>query len=338
MAPLVERYLAGALLRIGERPLPMRAQLLALRAWSHLWAARFDAAGADIAAAEADVRWLAVSGETELSIEQFHLVRDVMHGRAATVQQRLQAQLLREQDAPPERRSLYQHHVAVVAVRLSDGLGDAEGLRRWAGLMRENPLEDGRSTLPRAVAARARWAAAQGRWADAADLFTALLPHLPVMDVMAQRTDLTLRAAQALLRAGRIAEAAPPLAEVLDRIAREGVRGQAMVTHPAVLQVLADARWGLLLGAPAQAELQALAALSATLRGAPAAAAPAAEGPLSSREREVLEHLAAGDTNKHIARALDISPHTVKRHVANILDKLALASRGQAAAWLRQNP
>jgi LuxR family transcriptional regulator, maltose regulon positive regulatory protein len=49
----------------------------------------------------------------------------------------------------------------------------------------------------------------------------------------------------------------------------------------------------------------------------------------------VLERIAAGDSNKLIARALDISPHTVKRHVANILDKLALASRAQAAAWWR---
>ncbi|MEP7297886.1 MAG: LuxR C-terminal-related transcriptional regulator [Burkholderiales bacterium] len=56
---------------------------------------------------------------------------------------------------------------------------------------------------------------------------------------------------------------------------------------------------------------------------------------LSTREREVLERIAAGDSNKLIARALDISPHTVKRHVANILDKLGLASRGQASAWWR---
>ena len=57
---------------------------------------------------------------------------------------------------------------------------------------------------------------------------------------------------------------------------------------------------------------------------------------LSARERDVLERLAAGDSNKLIARALDLSPHTVKRHVANILDKLGLASRGQAAAWYLQ--
>ena len=44
---------------------------------------------------------------------------------------------------------------------------------------------------------------------------------------------------------------------------------------------------------------------------------------------------AAGDSNKAIARALDLSPHTVKRHVANILGKLGATSRVQAAALAR---
>lgn len=57
---------------------------------------------------------------------------------------------------------------------------------------------------------------------------------------------------------------------------------------------------------------------------------------LSPREREVLERIAHGDSNKLIARAFDLSPHTVKRHVANLLDKLGVASRGQAAAWYRE--
>jgi len=50
----------------------------------------------------------------------------------------------------------------------------------------------------------------------------------------------------------------------------------------------------------------------------------------------VLERIAAGDSNKLIARALDLSLFTVKRHVANIFDKLALSSRTQAAVWLRE--
>jgi LuxR family maltose regulon positive regulatory protein len=72
---------------------------------------------------------------------------------------------------------------------------------------------------------------------------------------------------------------------------------------------------------------------SATADGTRVAPSGNGAAVLSEREREVLARLAAGDSNKLIARAFDLSPHTVKRHVANILDKLALSSRGQAAAW-----
>ena len=58
---------------------------------------------------------------------------------------------------------------------------------------------------------------------------------------------------------------------------------------------------------------------------------------LTPREREVLAAVAAGSGNKHIARALDLSLHTVKRHIANILDKLDCASRGQAAEIYRRS-
>jgi DNA-binding NarL/FixJ family response regulator len=56
-----------------------------------------------------------------------------------------------------------------------------------------------------------------------------------------------------------------------------------------------------------------------------------AEG-LSGREREVLTHLAAGKTNKEIAEALRISPHTVRRHVEHIFTKLGVTSRAAATA------
>jgi LuxR family maltose regulon positive regulatory protein len=46
-----------------------------------------------------------------------------------------------------------------------------------------------------------------------------------------------------------------------------------------------------------------------------------AQEAISPREMEVLELIAAGESNKIIARRLDLSPHTVKRHVANILGK-----------------
>jgi LuxR family maltose regulon positive regulatory protein len=56
---------------------------------------------------------------------------------------------------------------------------------------------------------------------------------------------------------------------------------------------------------------------------------------LTERELEVLRRIAAGDSNKMIARTLCLSLHTVKRHVANILAKLGARSRAHAAAFLR---
>jgi LuxR family maltose regulon positive regulatory protein len=59
---------------------------------------------------------------------------------------------------------------------------------------------------------------------------------------------------------------------------------------------------------------------------------------LSAREIDVLERLAEGKSNKLIARELDLSPHTVKRHVARILSRLDVVSRGAAADWYRRAP
>ena len=54
---------------------------------------------------------------------------------------------------------------------------------------------------------------------------------------------------------------------------------------------------------------------------------------LTGREREILSHLARGESNKAIARALDISHDTVKLHVRHILSKLNLTSRVEAAIF-----
>lgn len=54
---------------------------------------------------------------------------------------------------------------------------------------------------------------------------------------------------------------------------------------------------------------------------------------LSPREREILALIAHGDSNKEIARALELAESTVKIHVQGILRKLHLASRVQAAVY-----
>lgn len=56
-------------------------------------------------------------------------------------------------------------------------------------------------------------------------------------------------------------------------------------------------------------------------------------GTLTEREKQILEHLARGESNKTIARTLDISHDTVKLHVRHILSKLHLSSRVEAAVF-----
>jgi DNA-binding NarL/FixJ family response regulator len=65
---------------------------------------------------------------------------------------------------------------------------------------------------------------------------------------------------------------------------------------------------------------------------------PQSAGPgsaLSPREMEIMSFVERGCSNKAIARALSIGLPTVKNHVHNILEKLGVASRGEAVAVMQ---
>jgi DNA-binding NarL/FixJ family response regulator len=72
--------------------------------------------------------------------------------------------------------------------------------------------------------------------------------------------------------------------------------------------------------------------LATRIRSRKEPALPAHE-PLTERELEVLRLVAKGLANKEIAAQLDITERTARTHVSNILGKLDLASRTQAALW-----
>ena len=55
--------------------------------------------------------------------------------------------------------------------------------------------------------------------------------------------------------------------------------------------------------------------------------------PLTQRETQVLRHVALGLSNREIGQSLEISVETVKEHVQNMLRKIAVSDRTQAAVW-----
>lgn len=92
---------------------------------------------------------------------------------------------------------------------------------------------------------------------------------------------------------------------------RAAVQGRTALS-PELTQILASAIRGRLEPAPKQADL-------------------------TRREKDVLELIAKGQSNKLIARNLDISEGTVKVHVKRVLHKLGLRSRTEAAIWALEN-
>ena len=57
---------------------------------------------------------------------------------------------------------------------------------------------------------------------------------------------------------------------------------------------------------------------------------------ISKREYDVLVKLAAGESNKEIARSLGVSPNTIKTHVTRLFDKLDVSRRLQAVQKAKQ--
>jgi len=134
-----------------------------------------------------------------------------------------------------------------------------------------------------------------------------------------------------LLRDGRDEEALKTFAPVLARHERYGTPGAVAWEGSPARPLLRLARANNVHAAFATRVMQVMGDESEE----PTIVTPGGE-PLTSREVEVLRLIAGGASNAGIADRLGISVHTVKRHVANVLQKLGAASRAEAGAVARK--
>ena len=340
------RYVAGVQRRLPEQPIPLSGMTQVTQGWLHLWSARWSDVSDTLARAEADCRWLSQPNNLRW---QLHVLRAMLlalqgdtAGACATARVLIDmARTLSGQHTSYLARTVhYAQRIATIA-------GDEATLREMNQQL-EAGRHDPRWALPRGLraAADAYTAIAEGRTADACATWVQVLEREMSVEPYGQAVETRLRLASALAETQGLDDAAHVLRPVLARLQDSAEFGMAATAGRRALEQLAGTRWSTLLSADEQALLHRWVAAAQPLQpDLPAATTSSATPTLSAtnslqitpRELEVLQRIAAGDSNKLIARAFDLSPHTVKRHVANILDKLGVATRGQAAAWARDH-
>ena len=224
--------------------------------------------------------------------------------------------------------------------------GDLERAARWTaerGLTADDqpdyPSEPGHLVLARVLLA-------QDRAGQALALLDRLHAAAAAQDRAGSLIEIGALRALALAASGEEAVAVAALAETLTLACPQGyVRVFADEGPPMaalLARLIAAQRSG---GAAAEVPLSCLARLQRALSGqdvAPDAgrgrvtAVPGLADPLTSRELEVLEMLAAGRSNQAIANQLVVTLDTVKKHVSHVLGKLGAASRTEAVARARE--
>ncbi len=233
---------------------------------------------------------------------------------------------------------------SLVLADLAAARGDHAGARRIA-LRRVRDLEQGSAALPGSyrpgltacLEAGALWEllAQECKAADSEG------PCQRLAD-LAQSTDCAQLQARAMRATGRVRGDAASLERALSLFTRVCLPLEAARTRLVLAALLTDddavaeARAALaafeLLGAARDADLAA-----ARLRELGVHAArggPMGLGSLTQREREVLELLGEGLSNRALAERLFLSRKTVERHVRNVLFKLGLRNRAEAAAYV----
>ncbi len=168
--------------------------------------------------------------------------------------------------------------------------------------------------------------------AEAFDLCAKVQPDVILMDIVMPNVDgpsATARIRETFPQVQIIALTSFLEEDLVQRAIQAGASGYLLkdVNPDKLAQAIRDAHQGRPTIASAAARVLAQAARQPVPVGAD----------LTPRERQVLALLAEGRTNKQIAEALIVSPGTVRLHVSNILSKLEVSNRTEAARLALQH-
>jgi LuxR family maltose regulon positive regulatory protein len=339
MDPLFERFDRGAMNLTAQRASTLRVVVLHQRACRALGAGQIVEASDWLSNADDDLRWLGSQRAMLTENLILHLLVDGVRGDAASCAAAADQLCSDLQQSPMSNQRSHGSSLLAAVGRAQWLVGDLDGLRRTA------------------VQLSAARNAFEWRWADDEDaLLQGMVALLTGRDDLAERwlarpgpvdagawfasSSRLVLCAEAQRRQGRLEAACVTLRRLVDHAAAGGSIGGALTVGAAVLERLAGHAWGARLRPAETDELQRWRQLASgqktSVQRAQVTGAPLPAG-LTEREADVLALVAGGQSNKLIARTLDLSPFTVKRHVANILNKTGLASRVEAAQWWAQN-
>jgi LuxR family transcriptional regulator, maltose regulon positive regulatory protein len=335
MRPLFDRFERGAMRLTANQASTLRVSVMHIRAWRALGEGRLAQAHDWLCNADDDLRWLGEQRSILTENLMAHLLIDALRGDSAACAEaarRLRADLA---ESTPANRLTHGGNIFAVEGRALWLLGDAAGVRR---IERElaaarNSFEWRWSEHERALL-QGMVALLDGRNADAERVL--VRPGPVEWSWLFVGSSCLVLGAEAQCRQGKLDAAAQTLRRLIENAANGGHIGGPMTSGGAVLDQLANAPWAGRLTPAEIAELHrwrqlAMGGVSnASLVSQPGTELPAG---LTEREADVLALIANGQSNKLIARTLDLSPFTVKRHVANILNKVGLDSRTAAALW-----
>jgi len=353
MNALLERFDNGAMRIAGDMPSQLRAGVMHSRAWRALARGRLDEACRWLSLADDDCRWLGLPRSVVTENRMAHMLLDALRGDRAGSEAAARAC---EDDllsvSTRCNRLAHEHEVLFTHLRACWVLDEAERARRLdAALQRTvNPHEWHAAAGFRRMS-RAFVALFDGRLGEARLLLQSLADDVERTSFFTT-TQAMVMLADVHQRLGDSVAAAAVLQRWFAADHLDDRCGGALLAGPLVLARLEAVDWQGQLEPALQSLLGELSEVLQRARtGAPCPAevpmpgneqaSAAGDDPelasLTEREREVLARMAVGDSNKLIARAFDLSPHTVKRHVANILGKLGVEARGQAAARWREH-